>query len=91
MWKALKDLSGWTSRDTVSSTVLDEAKKEVEGEEVWSESFRVLGIEDLEDGKFEKDFGQRVVREQEELRAQSFLPRNIVPALIKISPLEKLL
>ena len=33
MWKALKDLSGWTSRDTVSSTVLDEAKKEVEARE----------------------------------------------------------
>ena len=40
MWKALKDLSGWTSRDTVSSTVLDERKKKSNAREyrVWSES-----------------------------------------------------
>src|SRR6185437_4312717 len=33
MWKALKDLSGWTSRDTVSSTVLDEAKRKSKARE----------------------------------------------------------
>ena len=80
MWKELKKLSGWTSKEKISETVMNERKEEVSGEgvyEVWKEAFRVLGIEDAKDDKFDVEFGESVVREQESIREQSFDPLNV--------------
>jgi len=79
MWKELKALSGWKNKDKLSETVLDEKKQEVCGEgvfEVWKESFRLLGIEDPKDKKFDVEFGERIVEQQEMIREESFDPKN---------------
>ena len=79
MWKELKKLSGWSSKEAISNTVLNERKEEVSGEgvyEVWKEAFRVLGIEDEKDSRFDEEFGQRVTREQEEIYQHSFDESN---------------
>ena len=45
--------------------------------EVWKEAFRVLGIEDVKDPKFDVEFGEKVVRQQEEIYEQSFDPTTL--------------
>ena len=80
MWKELKALSGWTSRESVSQVLLNERKEEVSSEEgvkeVWKEAFRVLGIENENDNKFDVEFGKQVTREQEEIHQRSYDQRN---------------
>ena len=56
MWKEFKKLSGWNKKEDMADTMLNENKEEVCGEEaqkVWKEAFRVLGVEDTEDKKFD--------------------------------------
>ena len=84
LWKELKALSGWTSKDSISDTVMNEAKEEVSGEgvfEVWKESYRKLGIEDEKDPTFDVEFGKKVTAEQETIYGQSFNDDNICAEL----------
>ena len=79
MWKELKKLAGWTKRDETTDTVRNEKNEEVKGEgvlEVWKESFRLLGVEDRNDERFDIEFGEKVVKEQEEIREDSYLRSN---------------
>ena len=79
MWKELKALSGWSRKEDTSNTVLDEKKQEVSGEgvfEVWKEAFRVLGVEDMKDERFDVEFGEKVVKQQEEIYENSFEATN---------------
>ena len=79
MWKELKTLAGWRKKDDIPDTVRNEKNEEVTGEgvlEVWKESFRLLGVEDPKDEKFDVEFGERVVREQEEIREESYHSDN---------------
>ena len=80
MWKELKTLSGWTRRETTPETMLNESKEEVSGDEVkevWKEAFRVLGIENESDEKFDVEYGREVSREQEEILDNSYLPSSV--------------
>jgi hypothetical protein len=79
MWKELKTLAGWTRKEEISTTVTNEKKEEVCGEgvyEVWKESFRLLGVEDSKDTRFDVDFGEKIVNQQEEIREESYHPTN---------------
>jgi hypothetical protein len=79
MWKELKDLAGWTSKEGISETMFDEKKQEVSGEkvlEVWKEAFRVLGIEDPHDTKYDIQFSKEIVGQQEEIYEHSFDTRH---------------
>ena len=76
--------SGWMSKESISETVYDEKKQEVSGEKVlkaWKESFRVLGIEDPKDNRFDVEFGERIVSQQEEIYDASFDSDNYNPQL----------
>ena len=76
--------SGWMSKESISETVYDEKKQEVSGEtvlEAWKESFRVLGIEDPKDNRFDVEFGERIVSQQEEIYDASFDSDNYNPQL----------
>jgi hypothetical protein len=79
MWKELKKLARWTKKDKTPDTVRNEKNEEVSGEgilEVWKESFRLLGVEDRKDDKFDVEFGESVVKEQEEIEAESYHSHN---------------
>src|SRR5690348_6899602 len=79
MWKELKTLSGWTRKEEISTTVTNEKKEEVCGEgvyEVWKESFRLLGVEDSKDKRFDVEFGEKIVHQQEEIYEESYHPSN---------------
>jgi len=79
MWKELKRLAGWTSKESISDTMFNANKQEVCGDsvlEVWSEAFRVLGVEDPHDTRFDVEFGKKIVEQQEEIYEQSFASDN---------------
>ena len=79
MWQELKRLAGWLRKENEILGVWNEEKREVWGEDalkVWENSFRRLGIEDIEDNKFDKDFGQEILKENEELRMISEKEEN---------------
>ena len=79
MWKELKSLSGWKTKDELSETVFDDTKQEVFGEkvvEVWKETFRALGAEDESNDKFDMAFRKEVMKTQEMIYDQSFDPTN---------------
>ena len=84
MWKELKTLSGWTSKEKISNSLFDEKKEEVCGErvlEVWKESFKALGIEDEKDDRFDVDFGRQVTENLETIYENSFDPSNFCDEL----------
>ena len=80
MWKELKKLSLWSKKDAVSDVMLNEKKAEVSGEgvkEVWNEAFRVLGIQDNEDNKFDTLFCKDTIEKHKTLRVESHAEENI--------------
>jgi Reverse transcriptase (RNA-dependent DNA polymerase) len=84
MWKELKTLCRWNHQETVSDVVLNEEKQEVSGEEVkevWKEAFRVLGIEDEKDARFDIEFGKQITKEQERIEEESHADVNFCAEL----------
>ena len=80
----MKSLSGWSRKEVTPTTVWNEEKEEVRGdkaEEVWKEAFRVLGTEDMKEEKFDREFGERIVRQQEEIYEKSFEDSSFQSAL----------
>lgn len=70
MWKELKLFSGWSRKEEEPSTVLDDKKQEVSGDkiyEIWKEAFHALGIEDMKDERFDIEFGESILKQQEEM------------------------
>jgi hypothetical protein len=64
MWQELKRLAGWTVKTKEIQAVLNDNQEEVRDEEalkVWENSFRKLGIEDLEDKTFDQEFARSIV------------------------------
>ena len=64
MWQELKRLAGWTVKTKEIQAVLNDNQEEVRDEEalkVWENSFRKLGIEDLEDKTFDHEFAKSIV------------------------------
>jgi len=92
MWKELKTLSGWQNKEKVSDVLFNERKEEISGEgvqEVWKEAFRVLGIEDAKDERFDHAFGEQVTREQEEIRERSHSAESVNEELDKAITFEE--
>ena len=80
MWKELKKLTVWSKKDAISDVMLNEKKEEVSGEgvkEVWKEAFRVLGIEDTEDNKFDTQFCKDTIEKHKTLRVESYAEENV--------------
>ena len=70
MWKELKKVARWTKKTMLPDSMLDEQGEEVRGkqaEEVWERAFHLLGIEDLDDEKFDAVFARKI---EEEIEAQ---------------------
>ena len=79
MWKELKALSGWTRRAESADTVLDEKKAEVSGDgvaKIWSEAFRELGVENVNDEKFDRVFCEQTIERHEQIEAESYNETN---------------
>ena len=73
MWQELKRMAGWTTKEKEIQGVLNENQEEVWEEDalkVWENSFRKLGLEDLEDKTFDREFGQDIIRSNESSRAR---------------------
>ena len=73
-WNLLKDLGGWSQgRSKIPETVLDHKGIEREGEEklrAWREAFYKLGVDDLDDPEFDKDFAVRVEAEVSKMEGE---------------------
>ena len=77
-------MSGWKKKEEIASTVIDENKQEVKGEEVlkvWEKAFHELGVENMKDEKFDIEFGEKILKKQEEIQFESFSPTNFKPEL----------
>lgn len=84
MWKELKTLAGWESKDRLPETVLDVKGHEVCGNEVaevWKEAFQALGKDDEEDAKFDRNFREEILRNEEKICDSSFDSYNHCPEL----------
>ena len=80
MWKELKKLTVWSRKDEISDVMLNEKKEEVCGEEVkevWKEAFRVLGIEDIQDERFDTQFCKDTIEKQKEIEVNSYSEENV--------------
>lgn len=84
MWKELKALSGWNRKEEASDTVLDEKEHEVDGEgimRVWKEAFQGLGIENVTDDKFDREFCEKTIKNVERIEEESYQEANANEAL----------
>ena len=80
MWKELKKLTQWTRKEEGSETMMNEKKEEVGGEQVkdvWKAAFEKLGVEDVEDSKFDKEFCKDAIERQKELEVESYSLENV--------------
>jgi hypothetical protein len=81
-WDMLKRLGGWGKKGSrIPATVLDEKGIEREGEErltVWREAFRQLGVDDIDDPDFDRDFALSVEAEVKEMEEKSEMKEDVV-------------
>ena len=98
MWWELKKLAGWTSREQIPETVLNEEGQEVEGDEAleaWRNAFQTLGKENMLDESFDVEFGMkmheaaetesRAMAEEHELD-QPISENEVLFALLEMQP-----
>ena len=65
---------------------MNERGEEVKGEEVkevWKQAFRGLGIEDIEDEKFDVEFCKETIEQQKQLTIESYEEKNVQEELDK--------